>query len=191
MTSDFFTSSQGADMSDYICNRYLLLICQGAPATQPSTRATPVGFAFDKRGDLVVSEAFGGAPGQSALSSNSVEEGALEMISPSVGPTQTAACWVVITKNGKYAYTTNAGSGSVSSYLIGKDGSLSLLNATAGLTGNGSSPIDMAFSKDNAFLYTLNAGSHTISAFQVLADGSLVSTGAAGVMAGAVGLAAR
>ena len=162
-----------------------------ALTTHPSAGATPFGFAFDKRGDLVVSEAFGGAPGQSALSSYAVKEGALEVISPSVGTTQTAACWVVITKNGKYAYTTNAGSGSISSYHIGKDGSLSLLNAAAGLTGNGSSPIDMAFSNNNAFLYTLNAGAHTISAFQVLPDGSLVSTGATGVMAGAVGLAAR
>ena len=162
-----------------------------APVTYPSAGATPFGFAFDKRGDLVVSEAFGGAPGQSALSSYAVNEGAFQVISPSVRTTQTAACWVVITKNGKYAYTTNAGSGSISSYRIGKDGSLSLLNAIAGLTGNGSSPIDMAFSNNNAFLYTLNAGAHTISAFQVLPDGSLVSIGAAGVPVGAVGLAAQ
>ena len=160
-----------------------------APVSYPSSGATPFGFAIDKRGDLVVSEAFGGAPGQSALSSYAVDEGALQVISPSVGTTQTAACWVVITKNSKYAYTTNAGSGTISSYQIGKDGSLSLLNATAGLTG--SSPIDMAFSNNNAFLYALNSGAHTISIFQVLPDGSLVAVGAPTVPAGAVGLAAK
>jgi 6-phosphogluconolactonase (cycloisomerase 2 family) len=160
-----------------------------APVSYPSSGATPFGFAIDKRGDLVVSEAFGGAPGQSALSSYAVDEGALQVISPSVGTTQTAACWVVITQNGKYAYTTNAGSGTISSYIIGKDGSLSLLNATAGLTG--SSPIDMAFSNNNAFLYALNSGAHTISIFQVLPDGSLVAVGAPAVPAGAVGLAAK
>jgi 6-phosphogluconolactonase len=160
-----------------------------APVSYPSSGATPFGFAIDKRGDLVVSEAFGGAPGQSALSSYAVDEGALRVISSSVGTTQTAACWVVITQNGKYVYTTNAGSGSISSYRIGKNGSLSLLNATAGLTG--SSPIDMAFSNNNAFLYALNSGSHTISIFQVLPDGDLVAVGAPAVPAGAVGLAAK
>jgi 6-phosphogluconolactonase len=160
-----------------------------APVSYPSAGATPFGFAIDKRGVLVVSEAFGGTPGLSALSSYAIDEGALQVISPSVGTTQTAACWVVITKNSKYAYTTNAGSGTISSYSIGKDGSLSLLNATAGLTG--SSPIDMAFSNNDAFLYALNSGTHTISIFQVLPDGSLVSIGASSVPSGAVGLAAQ
>jgi len=159
-----------------------------APAVYSSAGAEPFGFAIDKRGDMVVSEAFGGASGQSALSSYAVNEGTLQVISPSVKTTQTAACWVVISKNSKYAYTTNAGSGSISSYRIGKDGSLSLLNATAGLTG--SSPIDMALSNNNAFLYALNSGNHTISAFHVQSDGSLVPIGTTGVPAGSVGLAA-
>jgi 6-phosphogluconolactonase len=162
-----------------------------APLSFPSVGATPFGFAFDARGRLVVSEAFGGAPGLSALSSYGLDDGSLRVISPSVKTTQTAACWVVVSKNGKYAYTTNAGSGSISSYSIAKDGSLSLLNATAGLTGDGSSPIDMAFSNNDAYLYALNSGTHTISAFQVLADGSLVSVNGTGVPAGTVGLAAR
>jgi 6-phosphogluconolactonase len=162
-----------------------------APATFPSVGATPFGFAFDPNGHLVVSEAFGGAPGQSALSSYNDINGALTVISPSIPTTQTAACWVVIGKNGKYAYTTNAGSGSISSYSIGKDGSLSLLNATAGLTGNGSSPIDMAFSNNENYLYALNSGTHSISAFQVMPDGSLVSLDETNVLAGSVGLAAR
>ncbi len=160
-----------------------------APVAYPSAGAEPFGFAFDKSGDLVVSEAFGGAPGQSALSSYAVDAGTLQVISPSVKTTQTAACWVVITQNGKYTYTTNAGSATISSYSIGKDGSISLLNAAAGLTG--SSPTDMALSNNNAFLYALNSGAHTISAFQVLPDGSLASIGVTGVPAGSVGLAAR
>jgi 6-phosphogluconolactonase (cycloisomerase 2 family) len=77
------------------------------------------------------------------------------VISPSIGTTQTAACWVVISNDGKYAYVTNTGSGSVSSYRIEKDGSISLLEAQAGLTGDGSSPIDMALSNNGRFLYAL------------------------------------
>ena len=162
-----------------------------APETHPSAGETPFGFAFDKAGHLIVSEAFGGAAGVSALSSYKVHENKFELISPSVGTTQTAACWVVISKNGKYAYTTNAGSGSISSYRIGKKGDLTLLEAQAGLTGDGSTPIDMALSNNGQFLYALNAGTSTISAFRVRADGGLVSLGEASTPAGAVGLAAR
>jgi 6-phosphogluconolactonase (cycloisomerase 2 family) len=152
---------------------------------------TPFGFAFSPRGTLVVSEAFGGAPGASALSSYRVHENQFSVISPSVGTTQTAACWVAISNNGKFAYDTNAGSATISSYTISKDGSLSLLNAVAGSTGTGSSPIDMALSDNGAFLYALGGASHTISAFRVQSDGSLVAIGTFDVPAGAVGLAAR
>ena len=163
----------------------------GPPVTYPSAGTTPFGFAFDKHDHLIVSEAFGGAPGASALSSYEVDEDTFEVISPSVGTTQTAACWVVLSKNGKYAYTTNAGSGSISSYRIDKDGAITLLDAQAGLTGDGSSPIDMALSNNGRYLYALGAGSHTVSIFQVKEDGSLLSLGNVSVPTGAVGLAAR
>jgi 6-phosphogluconolactonase len=159
--------------------------------THASSGATPFGFAFNERGTLVVSEAFGGAPGASALSSYRIHEDQFNVVSPSVGTTQTAACWVAISKNGKFAYDTNAGSGTISSYTIGKDGSLNLLNAAAGSTGTGSSPIDMAFSDNGAFLYALSAAGHTISAFRMQSDGSLVAIGTINVPSGAVGLAAR
>jgi 6-phosphogluconolactonase len=163
----------------------------GQVKTHASAGMTPFGFAFSPRGTLVVSEAFGGAPGASALSSYQIHENQFNVISPSVGTTQTAACWVAISKNGKFAYDTNAGSATISSYTIAKDGSLSLLNATAGSTGAGSSPIDIALSGNGAFLYALGGASHTISAFRMQSDGSLVAIGTFDVPAGAVGLAAR
>lgn len=162
-----------------------------APVTHPSAGETPFGFALDRKGHLIVSEAFGGAPDVSALSSYLVRGNWFKVISPSVGTTQTAACWVVLSKNERYAYTTNAGSSSISSYRIGKNGALTLLEAQAGLTGDGSAPIDMALSNDGRFLYALSGGTNTISAFQVKADGSLVSLGTVSVPAGSVGLAAR
>ena len=160
-----------------------------APVTHPSSGMTPFGFAFNSRGILVVSEAFGGAPGLSALSSYKVHEDEFDLVSPSVATTQTAACWVAISKNGKYAYTTNAGSASISSYQIGHDGALTLLDAVAGSTG--ASPVDMAFSNNGAFLYALSAGGHVVSAFQMQSNGSLVSIGSFSVPVGTVGLAAR
>src|SRR5687768_10158667 len=163
----------------------------GPPVSHPSAGMTPFGFAFAKRNDLIVSEAFGGAPGASAVSSYNVDNDTFEVISPAVGTTQTAACWVVISNNGKYAYVTNTGSGSISSYRIENDGTIHLLDAQAGLTGEGSSPIDMALNNSGRFLYALGANSDTISIFQVRENGTLKSLDNVSVPAGAVGLAAR
>jgi 6-phosphogluconolactonase (cycloisomerase 2 family) len=160
----------------------------GPLVTHASSGATPFGFAFNSRGVLVVSEAFGGAPGASALSSYTVRGDSFSLVSPSVATTQTAACWVAISNNGKFAYTTNAGSASISSYSIGKDGSIHLLNAVAGSTG--ASPVDMAFGAGGAYLYALSAAGHSLSAFRLQTDGSLVAVGSFSVPAGVVGLAA-
>ena len=165
------------------------------PMPQASSGQTPFGMAFDPRGRLFVSEAFGGAPDQSALSSYTVSNaGSLAVISASVGTTETAACWVVITGDGRYAYTTNTGSSSISGYRISRDGTLTLLDddGRTAETGDGSSPIDAAVSSDSEFLYALTAGTNTIVAFQVGADGSLTPLpGISGLPAGANGLAAR
>jgi len=155
--------------------------------------ATPFGFAFARNGTLVVSEAFGGAPDASALSSYRLDgAGALHVVSASVGTTETAACWVVITENGRFAYTTNTGSGTVSGYRVHHSGALSLLDPD-GVTGTtGAGPIDMALTNNSRFLYTLDGPAGGISAFRVNADGSLTAqTGVAGLPAGANGLAAR
>jgi 6-phosphogluconolactonase len=165
------------------------------PAVRDSVGMTPFGFAFDGRGRLIVSEAFGGAPGQAALSSYNVsEEGnALSVISASVKDNQSAACWVVVTRNGRYAYTTNTASGSVSGYRVARDGSLSLLGeGLSAVIGAGSGPIDASLSRDSRFLYVLNGGIGTVSGFRVERDDSLSPiNNVGGLPAGANGLVAR
>ncbi|MBI5461417.1 MAG: beta-propeller fold lactonase family protein [Gammaproteobacteria bacterium] len=164
------------------------------PSVHASVGQTPFGFAFDRRGRLLVSEAAGGAFEASSVSSYTVtEDGGLQPISAAVPTTETAACWVVITGNGRYAYTTNAGSGSLAGYAIGRDGRLSLLNpdGRSGVTGAGSTPIDMAMSNNSRYLYTLNAGSDTVGAFRVEADGSLQALSGVSLPDGTNGLAAR
>jgi 6-phosphogluconolactonase len=157
----------------------------GSPVQNPSAGATPFGFAFDRHDHAIVSEASG------SVSSYHIEDGELNVISPAVVNTQVAACWIAISNNGKYAYTTNAGSGSISSYRIAEDGALTLLDATAVVIGAGSSPVDMSFSNNGQTLYALANGAHTISIFNMNADGSLTSQGAVSVPVGVVGLAAR
>lgn len=141
-----------------------------------SVGQTPFGFSFDKRGHLIVSEAVGGAPDASSVSSYIVtDNGNISVISGAVATTETAACWIVVTRNGRYAYTTNAGSSSVSGYTVARNGSLTLLDADGrtGDTGAGTAPIDMALSNDSRYLYTLSASDSSITAFQVGSDGSL------------------
>ena len=161
------------------------------PTPHPSSGATPFGFAFDERDHLIVSEAFGGAPDQSAVSSYDVDDDNIESITASAGTTETAACWIVVTQDGRFAYATNTGSGSISGYRVSHNGELSLLDADGrtGVTGPG--PIDMALSRNSRFLYSLNSGDNTISGFRVGTDGSLSPIGRVeGLPGGATGLAA-
>ena len=163
------------------------------PQVTPSAGTTPFGFAFSHDGLLVVSEAFGGTPDASALSSYEVgKAGSTQVVSASVPTTETAACWVVITNSGRFAYTTNTGSGSVTGYAIVHD-RLERLDPDGRTGATGPTPIDLALSRDSRYLYTLNSGNETISAFAVNANGSLASIagGITGLPDGANGLAAR
>jgi 6-phosphogluconolactonase (cycloisomerase 2 family) len=113
------------------------------------------------------------------------------VISPAVPTTQTAACWVVVTDNGRFAYVTNTGSGTVSSYAIANNGSITLQAAVAASTGAGSAPTDAALSDGSRYLYVLEDGSDSISFFRVRNNGSLAPLGeVTGLPATSVGLAA-
>ena len=164
------------------------------PTATPSSGATPFGFAA--RGELVVvTEAFGGGVDASAMTSyDAMRDGSLDVLSPSVPTTETAACWAVITGNGRFAYATNTGSGSITGYAIDR-GHLALLDAdgVTGVTGAGSTPIDLALSRNSQFIYALNAGSHAITPFAVNGDGSLtaIAAGITGLPTSTNGLAAR
>jgi 6-phosphogluconolactonase len=163
------------------------------PTPNASNGLTPFGFAFDNRGNLIVSEAFGGAPNQAAMSSYTVSrDGVLKVVSGSVRDFQTAACWVVVTDNGRYAYTSNTGSSTISSYRVHPDGTLELLASIAAMTDPGSSPVDMALSTGSRYLYVLNDVTGTIDVFRVESDGGLAPVaGAAGLPPNAQGIAAR
>ena len=162
----------------------------GVATVTRSNGATPFGFAVDPRGAVIVSEAFGGAPNGSALSSYRLLAGRLATISSSVPTLQTAACWVAIDPSGRYAYTTNTGSGSITGYRIAPSGHLERIppDGISGPTDPG--PIDLAVTRAG-LLYSLNAKSGSISGFQIRPDGSLAPVGTTtGFPAGASGLVA-
>ena len=147
-----------------------------------SAGETPFGFAFDRRGALVVSDAYGGAAGAGALSSYRVEREHAQVVTGPVADGRTAPCWVVVTRDGRHAFTSNAHDGTLSSYAIARDGALTLENGLAASIGSASAPTDMGL--DDGFLYVRDGGTHAIEVFRVGADASLVSIGAFGALPG-------
>lgn len=167
----------------------------GRARSVPSSGPVPFGFAVDPSDRLIVSEAFNAETDGSALSSYRLgSSGEPVVISGSVTTHQTAACWVVTTDDGRYAYTSNTLSGSISGYRINQTGSLTLLTADGrtGVTGADSFPSDMAISGDGRHLYVLNLGTQTIGVFALETDGSLVlQPFVGGIPSSAVGMVVR
>ena len=145
----------------------------GQPTFTPSTGTEPFGFAFNPvhTFQFVVSDASAGA-----LTSYELQNSQVKLEDGPVTDQQTAPCWVAITSNGRFAYTANTGSGSISGYRVGQDGALTLLPST-GSTGTGSKPGELGLAGGSRFLYVLDAGTATLSAFQVQGDGSLAAVG--------------
>jgi len=160
----------------------------------PSAGETPFGFDFDRYGHLLVSEAAGGAADKSSLSSYAVQEdGSLEVLASAVPTNETAACWVEMSRNRRYAFTTNTGSSSISAFRSGRDGSLTLTteDGVAASTGEGSAPIDLALSSRGNYLFSLSRADGTIAAFRVIGNRWLLPVpGADGLPLTVNGLAA-
>jgi 6-phosphogluconolactonase (cycloisomerase 2 family) len=166
------------------------------PIMQASAGMTPFGFAFNRGGFLIVSEAFGGAADASAVSSYRLDSstGLIAVVSQSVPTNQTAACWIAVARNGEVAYTTNTGSGTITGYRVSlHTGARTRVDAN-GITGiTGDSPIDIGVVK-NRFVYALTAAETDarVVGFRISHGGSLVPLGATpGLPASAIGLAAQ
>lgn len=152
------------------------------PVVTPSAGLTPFGFAFDNRDRVIVSEAVGGAALASSASSYRFAErkpATPVLVSGPVPTQQTAACWVAVTPNGRFAYTGNAGSSSISLYGVDRRGAIELKQAAAGLTGPaGTGVTDLAVSRHGQSLYALAPGAARVVAFDVAADGGLAESAA-------------
>ena len=160
------------------------------PTVIDSVGVTPFGFGFDNKDHLIVSEAFGGRVDASAVSSYAVGQGALPPVSESVATTETAACWIAVTNNGRFAFAGNAG-GSVSAYAVDPDGTLTLRDADGRTAAPGAGVTDLAVSRNSQFLYG-RLGNGTVAAWAIGSDGSLTDLGQqAGLpLSGAAGIAA-
>lgn len=165
----------------------------GEPMALPSSGPTPYGFAITGAGVLVVTEAFGAQSGKAAASSYRMDGTGVTPVSRSVGNGRSEICWAVVTDDGRFAFTTNFADGAVSRYEVGGDGSLTLLDAVAGLTEDGRKGLrDAALSRDGRFLYVIDTDSEQLQGWSVDARGGLAPLGAVATLPLTVaGLAAR
>ena len=164
------------------------------PKREASHGIRPFSLAFRNNGQLLVAESFNAAPGKSAVSSYRVSStGNLAVISGSVRNRQTDTCWIVITKDDRYAFTANFASGTISSYRIDSTGGVHLIYGRAAFLGLLSQPVDLDFSRDGQYLYLLLRGTGGVAAFKIQDGGGLgrlnLVTGGLPVADGASGLA--
>ena len=135
----------------------------GLATSIPSVGQTPFGFEFARNNYMIVSNAAGGAPAASSLTSYAgINNGNLNAVNGAVPSNQAAACWVATTKFGRYAFVTNTASDNISSYYIGHTGRLHLIHPAI-VSGDG--PLDMVVTKNNFNAYTLCGGDHTIQEY--------------------------
>jgi 6-phosphogluconolactonase len=127
-----------------------------ASAASPtaSQAAVPFGFAFDGRGDAVVSDA-----AASAVTTYSLRGGVARQIAyvPDGGA---AACWLVVSGRTGTAYVANAGTGTISTYDT-RGGRLQLTQGVAATVGG--HPTDEALGRGDV-LYVRDATNNRLQA---------------------------
>lgn len=167
------------DPSTFLIDSFLvgrdgrLTAAAGSPF--PAEAAGPFGSEFSPSdpAHLYVSNAHGGAGNGSVSAFAVAGNGALSSIGGSPYPDgQTAPCWVEISHDGRYLFTVNTGSTSISSYSITASGSLSYLSTTAFKSGAGIRPFDARLDPSGDLLYVVDAALNAVSAF-VVDGGSL------------------
>ena len=150
------------------------------PISVPSVGLYPFGMAFDpaRRQEVLVDDGFSGAVTAYRLSDNH-----LNLVDGPVADHQIAPCWMIMTRDGRFAYTSNADSQTISGYRIHPDGSITLLDAdgATGTTPADTFPLEESLSRNSRFLYVLDSrlllptgpGPATLSGFRIEHDGHL------------------
>ena len=146
----------------------LLTAAAGSPFAAQA--AGPFGSEFSPTNPsrLYVSNAHGGSGNGSVSAFNVAANGGLSSIGGSpYADSQTAPCWVEITHDGRWLFTVNTGSTTISSYTIQADGSLQLLGSTGFSSGTGIRPFDARLDPTGSTLYVVDGALNAVSAFAV------------------------
>jgi 6-phosphogluconolactonase len=143
-----------------------LLAAPGSPFTGQGLGQLGAEFSPANPSQLFVSNAHNGALLGTVSAYRDNLFGQLSSIGSSpYADGQTAPCWVEISHDGRYLFTVNTGSGTISSYSIHPDGSLALIGSTP-ITGGGAD-IDARLSPDGKYLLVDGSGMHFVSVFAV------------------------
>jgi 6-phosphogluconolactonase len=143
-----------------------LLPAQGSPFTGQGLGQLGAEFSPANPSQLFVSNAHNGAGLGTISAYRDSFFGQLSPIGSSPYPDgQTAPCWVEISHDGRYLFTVNTGSGTISSYSVNPDGSLALIGSFT--INGGGADIDARLSPDGKYLLVDGSGMHFVSVFAV------------------------
>jgi 6-phosphogluconolactonase (cycloisomerase 2 family) len=149
------------------------------PSAQPAITLTQGAVPFDLAFDAALHPVVVDASTGSVTAYQIHADGSLAILDVE-HTSQAATCWVAATPNGKWIFTDNTGSGTLSGFRTSPTGQLTPLNGSSivATTGPGTLPLDIGISANGKFVYSLETGAGQIGAFQISADGSLTSLGA-------------
>lgn len=140
------------------------------PIVNKSNGNVPFGSATLRNGILIVSEA-----GPNALSSYAiVPDGTLNVISGSILNNQSATCWVCVDPMERHAYTSNAGSGTITDYRIDRFGRLAVIGSILSTPEGTGAPLDNGIDSSGQYFYVLNGNEGSISVFKIEETGQLI-----------------
>jgi 6-phosphogluconolactonase len=162
----------------------------GPITVNPSAGPGAFAVLFAPNGAALVTETGPmGGHNAAAISSYVVLPNAtLSPISTSV-PTQGAAsCWQAVSPDGRFVYTNNTGSSTISGFSLAASGALTPLPGTiVGTLPTGSVNLEIVITPDGKFLYSLDSGTGTVSIFGINHDGTLTSLGEVGGLSASAG----
>lgn len=178
-------NGQAIIVTEKMTNRLVLYglnngVTASGPTVVPSPGPTPFGADFDLQGRYILSIGNIGpnraaVPDGSSVGSLVFSGAGIAPVAANVPTTETAACWIEITPDGRFAYTTNTGSGTITGFSIAANGALTRLtgDGRTGVTGPMTQPLDMAYA--DGYLYALTAGDRGIKVFRVESNGALTA----------------
>jgi 6-phosphogluconolactonase (cycloisomerase 2 family) len=147
----------------------------------------PFGFTFLDDDTLLSTEQNGGFlnPGKATVATYRIgQDGSLHGVGESVPTTTTDACWILVTNDKQLAFASApAEGGTISSFKVDKDGSLTLLHRSASAPDGQDANVDadrtllgltdLSLSRDSKFVYQLNSLEGLLYVFSINSNGTL------------------
>lgn len=99
--------------------------------------------------------------------------GVLQEIGGPVSNDQKGSCWIEITPDGRYAYTSNAGSDTISRYALAADGTPTYLGSIHLQGAADLHPFDLRADVSGKYLYVAEVDNGSIGVLRINGDGSL------------------